>query len=167
MTVTDQHQVMATLILANAPPPAPTGHEAQWAPTGGLAPVKNIKTPCLCQKINLHSFSPLSLLVTIVTELSQLLDSPVYQPNVKCHQIHFMLPNTSYMHQSYTICGTICFHIIMLTVFTGYQSKCRDLLRAGWSGDRIPVGRDFLCLSRPAPKLSQPPVQWVPGLSRG
>jgi len=31
---------------------------------------------------------------------------------------------------------------------------------AGRYGDRIPVGRDF-------PHLSQPPVQWVLGLSRG
>jgi hypothetical protein len=28
-------------------------------------------------------------------------------------------------------------------------------------------GRDFTHLSRPAPRPTQPPVQWVPGLSRG
>jgi len=28
-------------------------------------------------------------------------------------------------------------------------------------------GRDFPHLSRPALRLTQPPVQWVPGLSRG
>ena len=46
------------------------------------------------------------------------------------------------------------------------RSRCSDSLPAGPSGDGIPVGTSFQYPSRPAPRSTQPPVRWVPYLSR-
>jgi hypothetical protein len=54
--------------------------------------------------------------------------------------------------------------IVTMKYGPGERSRYRDLLRAGRSGDRIPVGQDFSHLSRPALESTQPPIQWVPGL---
>ena len=48
----------------------------------------------------------------------------------------------------------------------GQLSQDSDSLRAGRSRDRILVGSRFPQLSRPALRPNQPPIQWVPGLSR-
>jgi len=50
------------------------------------------------------------------------------------------------------------------------MSRCGDSLRVRRSWDRIPVGgglRDFRHLSRPAVRPTQPPMHWIPSLSRG
>ena len=46
------------------------------------------------------------------------------------------------------------------------QSVYSDSLRAGRSGDRIPVGERFSAPVQAGPRTPQPPVQWVSGLSR-
>ena len=49
----------------------------------------------------------------------------------------------------------------------GYLSRYSDLLRAGRSGDRIPVGARFSAPVQTGPGPTLPPIQWVPGLSQG
>jgi len=52
-------------------------------------------------------------------------------------------------------------------MWAGYCSRYNRWLRAGWSGDRIPVGARFSSPVQTGLGPTQPPVQWVPVLYRG
>ena len=49
----------------------------------------------------------------------------------------------------------------------GWCSRCSDSLRAGQSGERVPVGARFSVLVQLALGPTQPPVQGVPVLFNG
>jgi len=66
------------------------------------------------------------------------------------------------------------FRVIRINMFyywkSGRDSSNGIVTRYGLDGPRIEFwwgGRDFPHPSRPAPGPTQPPIQWVPGLSRG
>jgi hypothetical protein len=71
-----------------------------------------------------------------------------------------------------TLVIDIVLHLVLITYGTGISygpgelSRCSDLLRAGRSGVRIPVGASFSAPVQTGAGTHQPPMQWVPGLSR-
>jgi hypothetical protein len=64
-----------------------------------------------------------------------------------------------------------CVFYFLLWVLNSYDpglySRYSNSLRAGGSGSRITVGTKFWVPSRPAPRSTLSPLQWVPGPSPG
>jgi hypothetical protein len=58
---------------------------------------------------------------------------------------------------------------VIMSHWRGRDGAVYMATRYGLDGPGIECrwGRDFLHPSRPAPRLTQPPIQWLPGLSRG
>ena len=63
--------------------------------------------------------------------------------------------NSVYDRAAGTALRCVCFH------------DTSDLLWTGQSGDRIPVEAKFSAPVQTVPGAHQPPIPWVPGLSRG
>jgi len=78
------------------------------------------------------------------------------------YQLHLTAP--SYIREP---CVAKCICTIIIIVGRDKAVDNRDSLRAGRSGDRIPVRRDFPHQSRPTLGPTQPSIQRVSVISRG
>jgi hypothetical protein len=84
---------------------------------------------------------------------------------------HLRLQSTVTLFEPYISSSVICSLVLLpQNVYSGGPGSSVGIVTGyGLDGPGIESrwGRDFPHLSRPALGLTQPPVQWVPGLSRG
>ena len=66
-----------------------------------------------------------------------------------------------------SVCSSLYFYLLLITCGLGSIVDIATAYKLDSPGIESRWGRDFLHLSRPAVRPTQPPVQWVPGLTRG
>ena len=71
------------------------------------------------------------------------------------------------IQQKFIMRRVFFFTVVPCILRAGQLSRYSDWLRAGRSGDRIPVEARFSAPVQTGPVPTLPPVQWVPSLSRG